>query len=110
MSNSTEETVIVRDRDGARQPTADAWMSMTLVEDLNDTDVSHDQIELLNNAFDAYRAADDDQVLSAASTTQLVEALEQIASAQPHLTAKAADLQSQLDERRRQQADSDFPF
>ena len=40
------------------------------------------------------------------------EALEQIAAAQPHLTAKAADLQSQLDQRRReqQQTDDDFPF
>jgi hypothetical protein len=81
-----------------------------LVGDLRDADASRDQIESLNNAFDAYRTADDDQVLSAAATTQLVDALEQIASAQPHLTAKAADLQSQLDEWRRQQADFDFPF
>jgi hypothetical protein len=35
--------------------------------------------------------------------------LEQIASALPHLTAKAADLQSQIAERQRQ-AQSDFPF
>jgi hypothetical protein len=58
-------------------------------------------IELLNEAFDAYRAADDDQVLSAAATSRLVAALEEIAAAHPKLTPKAADLQSQLAERRR---------
>ena len=83
-----------------------------LVTDLKSADASRDLIDLLNDTFDAYWNADGDDVLSAAATAQLVEALEQIAATQPHLTAKAADLQSQLDQRRReqQQTDDDFPF
>lgn len=80
-----------------------------LISDLKAAGGSRDLIESLNNAFDAYRAADDDPALSAAARSQLVEALEQIAAAQPQLTPKAADLQSQLAERQRQ-TESDFPF
>ena len=87
-----------------------AMRAAELVSDLQDADASRDQIETLNRDFDAYRAADGDLTLSAAAATQLAETLERIASVQPHLTAKAADLQSQLDERRRQQTDFDFPF
>ena len=52
-----------------------------LVGDLQAIDGGRDLIESLNNAFDAYRAADDDRALSAAAAVQLVDALEQIAAA-----------------------------
>jgi hypothetical protein len=44
----------------------------------------------------------------ASATAQLAEILEQVAAAHPRLTAKAADLQSQLAERRRE-TDFDLP-
>ena len=78
-----------------------------LVTDLKSADADRELVDTLNNAFDDFRAADDDDLLSAAATAQFVDALEQIAAAQPELTAKVADLQSQLDERRRQ---NDLPF
>jgi len=80
-----------------------------LVGDLQNADGDRFLIESLNDAFDAYRAADDDLPLSAAAATQLAEALEQIAIACPSLTPKAADLQSQLAERQRQ-LEWDPPF
>ncbi len=78
-----------------------------IVSDLQDAGASHDVIESLNVAFDAFRAANGDFSLTASATSQLAEVLEQIAAAHPVLTVKAADLQSQLDERRRQ---DDLPF
>ena len=80
-----------------------------LIGDLQAADGSRHLVDLLNSAFDAYRAADEDRVLAAAATAQLVEALEHIAAAHPHLTPKAADLQSQLAERQRR-TDLEFPF
>ncbi|MCU0873495.1 MAG: hypothetical protein MUE50_14230 [Pirellulaceae bacterium] len=97
---------------GANSPLAVMALAMRVgevISDLEDAGGRRDLIELLNNAFDAYRTADGDAALSAVATTQLAEVLEQIASALPHLTAKAADLQSQIAERQRQ-AQSDFPF
>ncbi len=97
---------------GAMSPGAVMALAMRvaeLISNLKTADGSRNLLESLNNAFDAYRAADGDAALSAAATAQLVDVLEQIAAAQPHLTAKAADLQSQLAERQRQ-TQSDFPF
>jgi hypothetical protein len=80
-----------------------------LIDDLQTAGASRDLVESLNTAFDAYRAADADAALSAAATALLVDVLEQIAAAHPHLTPKVADLQSQLAERQRQVV-SDLPF
>jgi len=80
-----------------------------LIGDLKAAAGSRELIEALNMAFDAYCAADGERSLSAAAAAQLAETLEQIAAAHPHLTPKAADLQSQLAERERQ-TESDFPF
>lgn len=97
---------------GALSPRSVMALAMRVAEligDLKTIDGGCDLIESLNNAFDAYCAADDDRSLSAAAASQLAEALEQIAAVHPPLTPKAADLQSQLAERQRQ-TESDFPF
>lgn len=72
-----------------------------LVADLKRAGASRALIDLLNQAFDDYRAANESRRSSEPATQALHAALEQIAAAQPQLISKAADLQSKLDERQR---------
>jgi hypothetical protein len=72
-----------------------------LVADLKEAQAGRHLLDALNNAFDGFRAAFDDFAMSKVAAAQFVEALEEIASAVPRLTAKVADLESQLDELRR---------
>jgi hypothetical protein len=76
-----------------------------LVTDLKSA--APERVEVLNDAFDAYRAADGDPTLSDAARRRLVDLLEEMVAAVPEMTSKAADFQSQLDQRQR---DSDVPF
>jgi hypothetical protein len=71
-----------------------------LITDLKEASARRQLLDALNNAFDTLRQADD-QLFAASVSVQLVDALEEIAAAYPHLTPKAADLQSQLDELQR---------
>jgi len=105
----TEEALREAGALSSRPVMALAMRVAELIGDLKAIDGGRDLIESLNNAFDAYCAADDDRSLSAAAASRLAEALEQIAAAHPPLTPKAADLQSQLAERQRQ-TESDLPF
>lgn len=75
-----------------------------LVADLQTA--SPELVQPLNACFDAYRRVIDDPSQAAAARRRLAASLEQIASAAPSLTSKAADLQSTLDEYRRQQESS----
>ena len=73
-----------------------------LVSDLKLRKAAQDQIDALNEAFDALRAAAWDTQLRAFAVEQMTDELERLAGSHPDLTSKAADLESQLDSWSRQ--------
>jgi hypothetical protein len=72
-----------------------------LVGDLKSDPAQREIIDALNLAFDAYRNSQEDHAMAGATAKQLAAVLEDIATKEPQLTAKAADLQSLLDQRHR---------
>jgi len=69
-----------------------------LVSDLKSSGAPQQLVDQLNCAFDDYRDSAADSVLSQSAARQFVEVLEALASDQPNLIPKVADLQSKIDE------------
>ncbi len=93
--------------DGSQHlPMSLATRMCEVVNDLKQVGAGAETIEKLNTAFDDYRAADLDPVLTKVQIARLTHVLEELASTYPELTPKVADLQSQLDERARLRRES----